>query len=114
MLEFGYDFDAWIGGTDAANEGTWTWSNGVPFEYNYWADSGCSISNSDSRDCMIYKDGTVGRWDDKEKLRNVVHSGSFANFYKICTQMTKENIFETFLRIAQTQLYPNLFVKIIK
>ena len=83
MLEFGYNgFDAWIGGTDAANEGTWTWSNGVPFEYNYWADIGCSISNADNRDCMIFKDGTTGRWDDKEKLRNVVHSGLFANFLK--------------------------------
>ena len=118
MLEFGYDFDAWIGGTDAANEGTWTWSNGVPFEYNYWADSGCSISNSDSRDCMIYKDGTTGRWDDKEKLRNgkfffIKYSSLrlLCKFLINCMHMLKVDIFDIFHRTAQTQQYPNSFVR---
>ena len=69
MLNFGTNIDAWVGGTDAANEATWTWSNGVPFEYHHWADNHCSIGNSDNRDCMYYEAGTNGRFDDKEKLK---------------------------------------------
>jgi hypothetical protein len=26
----------WVGGTDAANEGTWLWADGTPWIYNHW------------------------------------------------------------------------------
>ena len=34
--QFGTNFHAWIGGTDSASEGTFTWSDGTDFFYRYW------------------------------------------------------------------------------
>ena len=73
---WGENTKAWVGGTDADTEGTWTWSNGVPFEYNFWADGGssCSGGQNEDKDCMFLKYGYKGKMDDEVLLTIVTKS----------------------------------------
>ena len=54
----------WIGGTDAASEGTWKWSStGTPLSYTNWA-SGQPYNYKGNEDCVeVYSDG---RWNDND------------------------------------------------
>ena len=67
---WGENTKAWVGGTDADTEGAWTWSNGVPFEYNFWADGGssCSGGQNNDKDCLFLKYGYKGKMDDEVTL----------------------------------------------
>ena len=56
----------WIGGTDKATEGTWTWTDGSPMNYTNWAAGKPSETDKFWRqqDCLAvyFADGT---WSDK-------------------------------------------------
>ena len=53
----------WIGGTDAAIDGTWKWSpSGTPLSYTNWA-SGEPNNYGRNEDC-VHLSGTSGKWND--------------------------------------------------
>ncbi len=56
------DSRVWLGGSDANEEGTWTWVTGEPFNYNNWADS----EPSNSSGCEHYMEYWVEKsgWND--------------------------------------------------
>jgi len=45
--------DTWIGGTDAANEGFFEWSNGEPWTYAAWKDGAPPDDPSEKQDCVL-------------------------------------------------------------
>lgn len=51
---------AWIGGTDSAQEGTWTWIDAEPWAFTAWEPG--EPNNGNNEDCAIMKVG--GKWDD--------------------------------------------------
>ena len=67
LLAVAYGNNVWIGGTDAASEGTWVWSgSNTPLSYTNWADG--EPNNYYSRynlteDCLeLY---SSGEWNDQ-------------------------------------------------
>ncbi len=52
---------AWIGYTDAAQEGTWIWA-GVPSQYTYWCSG--EPNNSGDEDCAVINWQPSGCWND--------------------------------------------------
>jgi hypothetical protein len=61
--------DGWIGGTDAAAEGTWLWATGPEkddvFSFTNWNDGEPNNSGSGEDYLQIYSSGTSsGRWND--------------------------------------------------
>jgi len=58
----------WLGGTDAAVEGTWTWSNGDAFGYSNW-NTGEPNDAGTGEDCnAMYGPATThaGLWNDAD------------------------------------------------
>ena len=53
---------AWIGGTDANEEGTWVWIDGSVFNFTGWG-SGQPDSHGGNQDCALLFPGDSG-WDD--------------------------------------------------
>ncbi|XP_033466303.2 type-2 ice-structuring protein-like [Epinephelus lanceolatus] len=53
----------WLGGSDAAQEGTWFWSDGKPFRFNYW-DKG-QPDNYASAHCLVMNSGDLKKFDDQ-------------------------------------------------
>ena len=52
----------WIGGTDGAFEGVWTWSDGSPWRYGKWAPG---EPNDDTENCaMMYDASGDWGWND--------------------------------------------------
>lgn len=45
-------FEVWIGGTDAATEGVFVWTNGQPWSFAAWKD-GFPVDLSGARDCVL-------------------------------------------------------------
>ena len=56
----------WLGGTDEANEGTWTWVNDEAWEYGHWH---CG-TEPNGGDCLAIAQGKNGRWADKTCTTN--------------------------------------------
>ena len=50
----------WIGGSDAAREGTWTWSDGTAWNYDNWRSHQPDDSNTE--DCLEF--GPDDTWND--------------------------------------------------
>jgi hypothetical protein len=59
--------DAWLGGTDAAEEGTWAWITGEPFVYDRWRDGEPNDGGLDAgpENCMVIEADNAGTWDDR-------------------------------------------------
>jgi len=57
-----YDRLSWIGGSDAAQERTWLWSDGLPMKYTNWA-PGQPDNWRRSQNCMCIN-YRGGKWDD--------------------------------------------------
>ena len=56
---------AWIGGTDAASEGTWVWSpSNTPLSYTNWARSEPNNANG-GQHCLVGNYNDAGEWDDQ-------------------------------------------------
>ena len=53
---------AWIGYTDAAQEGTWIWA-GIPSQYTYWC-SGEPNNAGGNEDCAVINWQPSGCWND--------------------------------------------------
>ncbi|XP_041636063.1 ladderlectin-like [Cheilinus undulatus] len=54
---------AWLGGSDAQQEGTWLWSDGSPFMFNYW-----DVGQPDNRaraHCLLMNFGDEQKFDDQ-------------------------------------------------
>ena len=69
----------WIGATDAANEGTWTWSKGETFQYFNWESSCLNDMDDSGKNCAYIEDGKEGRWNDgdcSETLNFLCQKGS--------------------------------------
>eukprot|EP00964_Phaeocystis_antarctica_P102291 scaffold67648_cov33-Phaeocystis_antarctica.AAC.1 len=54
----------WIGGTDAASEGTWVWSpSNMPLSYTNWYPG--EPNNQGGEDCLEFNFGGPGKWNDE-------------------------------------------------
>ncbi len=53
----------WLGGTDSAVEGTWTWITGEPWNYSNWG-SGQPDNSRGDQNYLDFWDGALGKWDD--------------------------------------------------
>ena len=72
----------WIGGNDAAAEGTWTWSNGEPFSYANWNRGEPNDQNGQDY-ARIYC--SSGFWDD-------AGDNNYNNYYYICEWDSEKDI----------------------
>ncbi len=54
----------WLGGTDAAVEGTWEWDGGTAWSYSNWQ-SGEPNNSGGNEDCLQLWRFTDGRWNDE-------------------------------------------------
>ncbi|XP_044197756.1 type-2 ice-structuring protein-like [Thunnus albacares] len=54
---------AWLGGSDAQQEGTWFWSDGSPFSFSYWGPG--QPDNRESADCLVMNHGDDKKFDDE-------------------------------------------------
>ena len=53
----------WIGGTDAASDGTWVWSpSDSPLSYTNWHPG--EPNNEYNQDCLLFNFDAFGKWDD--------------------------------------------------
>jgi hypothetical protein len=59
--------DAWLGGTDQAQEMVWVWVTGEPFVFENFRDGEPNDGNSDqiAEDCLVLESDTAGTWDDR-------------------------------------------------
>jgi hypothetical protein len=59
--------DAWIGGTDQAQEMVWVWVTDEPFVFDNFRDGEPNDGNSDqvAEDCLVLESDTAGTWDDR-------------------------------------------------
>lgn len=57
--------DAWLGGTDAGDEGNWIWENGDDYSYEGWRSGEPNNGNGSGEDCMVVEGGKGGTWDDR-------------------------------------------------
>ncbi|XP_045897873.1 ladderlectin-like [Micropterus dolomieu] len=53
---------AWLGATDAAQEGVWFWSDGTPFAFSYWCRG--EPNNAGYQHCLQMNYGGDKCWDD--------------------------------------------------
>ncbi|XP_044198434.1 ladderlectin-like [Thunnus albacares] len=53
---------AWLGGSDAEQQGTWLWSDGSPFSFSYWAPG--MPDHYGSAYCLMMNYGDYKRFDD--------------------------------------------------
>ena len=55
----------WVGGTDAASEGAWQWSDGTPWGYSNWR--GGEPNNKGGSEHHLFIRASDGKWaDDSE------------------------------------------------
>ena len=54
----------WIGGSDSAQEGTWTWSDGTAWDYTNWYTNEPNNAYGGQDFLHIYGWDSAGRWDD--------------------------------------------------
>lgn len=54
--------ESWIGATDVGMEGTYTWSDGEPFDFDSWATD--EPNDDGSEDCVAFR--ASGLWEDTE------------------------------------------------
>ena len=65
--------DFWIGATDEASEGTFTWVDNVAWEFHNWDD--CNAPSNDAgKNCVIMGYGKYGRWENVECDKSGVKS----------------------------------------
>lgn len=59
---------SWLGGTDAASEGTWLWSNGDAWSYANWNAGEPNNTNGNENCLTIYgvATGVLGFWNDAD------------------------------------------------
>merc|ERR1712066_542823 len=72
----------WIGGSDRETEGTWTWSDGTPWENPLWASG--EPNNLNNEDCVIL-------WA-KNKIRNTnmfIDERCDKKYYYVCEKCKK-------------------------
>ena len=55
---------SWIGASDAASEGSWTWSDGTPWGYESWGEGEPNNVNNEDYGHMWYDHSGAGRWND--------------------------------------------------
>ncbi|XP_038588457.1 type-2 ice-structuring protein-like [Micropterus salmoides] len=53
----------WLGGSDAQQEGTWFWSDGTPFRFNYWSTG--QPDNHANAHCLSMNYGDQKKFDDQ-------------------------------------------------
>merc|ERR1712024_390083 len=63
---------SWIGGSDKIREGTWLWSDGLPFTYTAWArgqpDNGLGLFGG--QNCVVMNWSRKRLWDDQRCHRH--------------------------------------------
>ncbi|XP_074479970.1 ladderlectin-like isoform X2 [Sebastes fasciatus] len=64
ILSVTHDYPlAWLGGSDAQQEGTWFWSDGKPFRFNYWNRG--QPDNLKNQDYLLMNFGDQKKFDDQ-------------------------------------------------
>ncbi|XP_034020004.1 type-2 ice-structuring protein-like [Thalassophryne amazonica] len=54
---------AWLGGSDAYEEGLWFWTDGTPFGFNNWCPG--QPNNLDNQDCFAMNYSDQNCWNDE-------------------------------------------------
>jgi hypothetical protein len=54
----------WVGGSDSAQEGAWTWADGSPFQYTRWGSNENSGPSVGVEDCLMATSNN-GTWADQ-------------------------------------------------
>ncbi|XP_039678906.1 type-2 ice-structuring protein-like [Perca fluviatilis] len=54
---------AWLGGSDAQQEGSWFWSDGTPFRFNFWSPG--QPDNRANANCLLMNFGDQKKFDDQ-------------------------------------------------
>ena len=67
--------NSWTGASDAASEGSWTWSDGTPWGYESWLQG--EPNNSGDQDYGTINHYGAGLWDD---LQGTYHKPFFCQY----------------------------------
>jgi len=71
----------YIGGSDKELEGHWVWSDGSPWDYEYWSPKNPSNGAGKGEHCaMMWHDG-LGRWNDA--ACDNIHQGGYVCSYDL-------------------------------
>merc|ERR1711962_120005 len=71
----------YIGGSDKELEGHWVWSDGSPWDYEYWSPKNPSNGYGKGEHCaMMWHDG-LGRWNDA--ACDNIHQGGYVCSYDL-------------------------------
>ena len=76
MAERGHD-EAWFGGSDREEEGTWKWAECAPWDFTFWNPG--EPNGGEIQNCLQYDHSHAG-WDDVQ----CTHERFFVCSKKIC------------------------------
>ena len=72
--------DFWVGGNDRDKEGSWKWTDCIPWEFSFWG-SGEPNNVGNRENCLKYRKWDAFKWSDD----NCKKENEFVCSKKICT-----------------------------
>ncbi|KAK0406542.1 hypothetical protein QR680_018634 [Steinernema hermaphroditum] len=73
----------WLGGHDANNNGTWTWTDGSPFGYSHWGHG--EPSNESGKNCLLFDGISLAKsWNYRTPIYDSVHVYDILLYFHDC------------------------------